>query len=292
MNAPERFVFWAMGSECTFHLYDASVATAEAAEAEVFRLEHRYSRYRDDSVLTQINRVASTGGSIEVDAETAALLDYAFACHRKSGGLFDITTGILRRAWDFSSGRVPAPAEIARWLPFVGLDKLSWERPYLSFPVAGMELDFGGIGKEYAADRAATLCAEAGVKHGLIDLGGDLCAIGPRPDGSAWPVQIRDPHAPDRCLAVLPLSSGGLATSGDYERYVMIDGLRHGHILSPVTGWPVRGLTSVSVVADSCLLAGSVATIALLKGAEGAAWLGELGVNCLWTGAEGRQGRA
>jgi FAD:protein FMN transferase len=290
VSEPSRFAFIAMGSECVLHLDDANAATAHAAELEVLRIEHRYSRYRADSVLSQINRVAATGGALEVDDETAALIDYAFACYRKSDGLFDITTGILRRAWNFSSGRVPAPAEIEQWLPFVGLDKIHWDAPRLSFPTAGVELDFGGIGKEYAADRAAAVCIGAGVTHGLVDLGGDLCVIGPRSDDTPWPIHIRDPRTPGQALAHVSLAVGGLATSGDYERCVVIDGQRYGHILNPHTGWPMRGLAGVSVVADTCLLAGSISTIAMLKGAGGVAWLDQLGVRCVWIDTEGRTG--
>ena len=291
MAAPSIYDFSALGSGCAFHFYDASVATANAVEDEVFRIEHRYSRYRTDSVLAEINRVAAAGGSLEIDDETAALLDYAYACHRKSGGLFDITTGILRRAWNFSSGRAPSPVEIAQWLPFVGLEKIYWERPKLSFPLAGVELDFGGIGKEYAADRAAAICADAGVLSGLIDLGGDIRVLGPRPDGTPWSICIRDPMTAGQSVASILIEAGGLATSGDYERCVMIEGQRYGHILNPHTGWPERGgLAGVSVVADTCLLAGSLSTIAILKGVGGAAWLAKLGVRAVWVDAEGLKG--
>jgi thiamine biosynthesis lipoprotein len=290
MTEPTRFGFMAMGSECVLHLCDSGTKVAQAAEREVVRIEHRYSRYRTDSVLAQINRTAAAGGALEVDDETAALLDYAFACHRKSGGLFDITTGIFRRAWDFSSGHVPAPGEIERWLPFVGLDKIRWESPKLSFSRAGMELDFGGIGKEYAADRAAAICAEAGVTHGVVDLGGDIRAIGPRPDGSPWSISIRDPRVRGRPLAIVPLVGGGLATSGDYERCITIDGQRYGHILHPHTGWPTCGLAGVSVVADTCLIAGSVSTITMLKGDAGIPWLAALGLPCVWVDGRGKSG--
>jgi thiamine biosynthesis lipoprotein len=290
MTQSHRFAFTAMGSECVLHLSAADIAIAEAAEAEIVRIEHHYSRYRADSLLAEINRVAAGGGSIAVDDETAALLDYAFACHRKSGGLFDITTGILRQAWNFSSGRVPAAAKINRCLPSVGLEKVSWQRPVLAFPTAGIELDFGGIGKEYAADRAAAVCTEAGVAHGLIDLGGDIRVIGPRPDGSPWPIHIRNPRAFGNSLACIELEAGGLATSGDYERCIAIGGRRYSHILNPRTGWPVNGLASVSVIADSCLVAGSVATIAMLKGPQGGPWLDSLGVRCVWIDHEGRTG--
>ena len=279
-----------MGSECELDLYEGNRQVVAAIEAEVVRIEHRYSRYRPDSLLTRINETAQIGGTIEVDDETAALLNYAFACYHKSGGLFDITTGILRRAWDFPSGQTPTASEIERWLPFVGLDKIEWKPPHLSFPIPGIELDLGGIGKEYAADRAATLCTELGEQHGLINLGGDIRVVGPRADGTPWPISIRDPHRPDEFLKQIQLASGGLATSGDYERCITINGQRYGHILNPHTGWPSRGLASVTVLTDRCLLAGSIATIAMLKGTDGIAWLADLGVSSLWIDTEGHQG--
>lgn len=286
----DTFVFTAMGSECILNLHDADSALAKAAEDEIFRIERRYSRYRADSVLADINRTSAMGGSIEVDDETASLLDYAFSCHRKSRGLFDITTGVLREAWNLSRARVPTSTEIEGLLAFVGLEKVIWARPKLSFPIAGIEFDFGGICKEYAADRAAAICSEAGVASGFVNLGGDISVIGPRPDGTPWPVRIRDPRSPDRSFAVVHLSKGGLATSGDYERCITVEGRRYSHILNPRTGWPSSGLSSVSVVADTCLLAGSVASLAMLMGLDGPAWLSGLGVTHVWADAEGATG--
>ena len=231
-----------MGSECILNLHDADTALAKAAEDEIFRIERRYSRYRADSILADINRASAMGGSIEVDEETASLLDYAFACHRKSRGLFDITTGALRRVWNFPGSKVPEAAAIERLLAVVGLEKVIWSRPLLSFPLAGVELDFGGICKEYAADRAAAICSEGGVASGFVNLGGDISVIGPRPDGTPWPIKIRDPRATDKSHAVIHLSKGGLATSGDYERCITFGGKRYSHILNPRTGWPSSGL--------------------------------------------------
>ena len=282
----------AMGSECVLDLYDENTLAAEAAEDEVHRIESRLSRHRDDSVLSRINQIAKDGGSIDVDEETAALIDYAFACHRKSDGLFDITTGILRRAWNFSCGSVPSSAEIDRCLSLVGLDKIVWERPRISFPLAGVELDFGGIGKEYAADRAAAVCAERGVSQGIVNLAGDIRIIGPKPDGSPWPIAIRNPRSPEQALSVIHLTEGGIATSGDYERFITMDGQRYGHILDPRTGWPARGLSGVSVVASTCLLAGSFSTIALLKGAAGERWLASFDLPSLWVDTDGNVGRS
>ena len=277
-----------MGSPCVLHLFGDHEGTVAMAAAEVARLEAAYSRYRPDSLLSRMNAAAAAGETVELEGEPAALLDYAWACHRRSGGLFDITTGVLGEAWDFRSGAVPTQDRIDRLLPRVGMDKLAWERPRLSFAVAGMALDLGGIVKEYAADQVAQLCQERGVRHGLVDLGGDLRVIGPQPDGSPWRVRIRDPRDPSRSCARIEIHSGGLATSGDYERFILIGGVRHGHILNPRTGWPVHGLASASVHAPTCLLAGSLATIALLRGSEGPGWLEGLGFPALTVDGDGR----
>jgi thiamine biosynthesis lipoprotein len=141
-----------------------------------------------------------------------------------------------------------------------------------------MQLDFGGFVKEYAADRVAQQLRDAGFTNGLVDLGGDLAVVGPHPDGSPWRVGIRDPHAPGRALGAIALARGGIATSGDYERGMLVDGRRYGHILDPRSGWPVEGLVSVSVVADQCLVAGTAATVAMLRGHGGKRWLRELGL--------------
>jgi thiamine biosynthesis lipoprotein len=288
-----RYPFQAMGSSCELRLYALeraqAEALAEAGIAEVRRLERKYSRYRDDSTTAAINRSAGDAQGLEVDDETAALLDYAGICWEQSGGLFDITSGVLRRAWDFKSSRLPAQAEIDALRPRIGWQRVRWRRPRLALPVAGMELDFGGYVKEYAADRVAELCRARGARAGLVDLGGDLCVIGPHPDGEPWRVGIRHPRRPEQAMATLELASGGIATSGDYERFMVVGGRRYAHILSPLTGWPVEGLASVSVAAPHTLVAGSASTIAMLKGRrEGPRWLDALGLPNLRMDQDGR----
>ena len=155
-----------------------------------------------------------------------------------------------------------------------------------------MALDFGGIGKEYAADQAAAICLSLGVRHGVVDLGGDVVVLGPHPDGQPWSVKIRHPRLPGLALAEVMLERGAMATSGDYERFLLLDGKRYCHILNPRTGWPAEGLSSVSVVAEQCLVAGSVATIAMLKGSDGVAWLSGLGLRYWWADAAGNPGTA
>jgi thiamine biosynthesis lipoprotein len=265
---------------------------AEIIIAEVRRIEAKYSRYREDSVITRINRNAGIG-AVPVDEETAALLNYADACHKQSDGLFDITSGVLRRAWDFRRAVLPSAEQIASLLPLICWQRVEWTNAEVRLPAAGMELDFGGIGKEYAADRAAAVALQAGVAHGFVNLAGDVRVIGPHPDGSPWTIGIVHPRRPGQVIARVAIQAGGLATSGDYERYFEVEGRRYCHILNPRTGYPVNGLQSVSVAAPLCTVAGSLSSIAMLKEAEGCAFLDAQGFPSLRVDASGNlSGRA
>lgn len=280
-----------MGSPCSIQLYAGSAKKAKRAAKiamdDVYRLEANYSRYRADSFLSEINRTAAQGGSITVDDETAGLLDYAATCYQQSDGLFDITSGILRRVWDFKSGSIPAQETIQALITKIGWYKLNWQRPILTFSIPGMEIDFGGVVKEYAVDRAASLCREAGIRHGIVNLGGDIKIIGPHHDGSPWRIAIRHPRRSDGVLQTLLLYSGALASSGDYERCITVNGVRYGHVLNPKTGWPVSYMAAVSVVGEFCVVAGSASTIGMLKEEQGPDWLDELGLPHLWVNVQG-----
>jgi thiamine biosynthesis lipoprotein len=289
-----RRAFNAMGSPCEIQLYARGQSQArhviDSGVADVCRLEALYSRYRNDSLLSAINRAAAAGDSITVDEETAGLLNYAATCYEQSDGLFDITSGLLRRAWRFDRGVLPEPEQVQALLELVGWDKIRWKPPVLEFSISGMELDLGGVVKEYAVDRAAALCREAGVLHGIVNLGGDIKIIGPRPDGSPWRIGIRHPRSKGGVLDTLSLRQGAVASSGDYERCIVIDDVRYGHVLNPKTGWPVRHMAAVSVVGDFCVVAGSASTIAMLKEEQGPAWLESLGLDHLWVDVNGRVG--
>jgi FAD:protein FMN transferase len=272
--------FTAMASPCEILVpsmsREAALAIGTVAAEEAWRVEKKYSRYRDDSVTAWINE--NHGTAIEVDAETASLLDFARQCFDLSEGLFDITSGILRHAWTFDgSDRVPEAASIERLLRSVGFDRLRWQPPYLLLP-AGMELDFGGIGKEYAVDRAYQLLAARHSTPFLVNFGGDLRANRPPPHGP-WQVGIERPDADQEATMVLDLEYGALATSGDSRRYLMKDGVRYGHILNPLTGWPAPdSARSITVAAGSCTEAGLLSTVALVHGAGAQAYLEEQGV--------------
>lgn len=282
-----------MGGENELQLYAESEEAArnisDSVIADVRAVETKYSRYLDDSVVSRINAAAGRD-SVEVDDETAGLLDYAHACYLQSDGLFDITSGILRRAWDFKSGRVPQQQEIDELLPLIGWKKVRWQRPRFGLALEGMQIDFGGFGKEYAVDRAAHVLQSLGVGHGLVNLGGDLRVIGGHPGGGPWMIGVVHPRTSGAVLRELPLREGGVATSGDYERFMIVDGARYSHILNPKTGWPVKSFQSVSVVSESCLIAGSASTISMLKGEKrGLAFLRGLELPFFCVGSAGEE---
>lgn len=286
--------FSAMGSPCEIKLYADSRGRARHLAgrviSEVERLEAKYSRYRENSFLSEINRAAQEGGSITVDPETAGLLDYVATCWQQSDGLFDVTSGLLRNAWQFNDQTLPDANSIQALLRHVGWHQLAWKSPILSFPEAGLELDFGGAVKEYAVDRVAGLCWDAGIRHGLINLGGDIKVIGPHPDGNPWTIGIRHPRDPHGIARTVYLKRGAMASSGDYERCIVANGRRFGHVLNPKTGWPVSRLASVSVVAEFCVVAGSASTIAMLMEDQGPEWLKSLGVIHYWVDVDGQEG--
>lgn len=286
--------FHAMASPCQVLLPAASEqqarVLAQAAIDEVRRIEVKYSRYRDDSVVTAINRAAG-GEAVVVDDETASLLHYAGQLHGISGGLFDITTGVLRKAWDFKQARMPAPGQLDTLLALTGWNLVERKRTAgvntVRLPKPGMELDFGGFGKEYAADRAAAKLLEQGVRHGYVNLGGDFHVLGPQLDGTPWRIGIQDPRHDDGTIAAIDVAGGALCTSGDYERYFDHEGKRYCHILDPRTGWPVTAWRSVSVLAPLTAAAGACATIAMLKGGDALAFLASMEVAYLAMDAAG-----
>lgn len=243
---------------------DTARRWAQPAIDEVRRIEQKYSRYLPDSFASRINAAAG-GAPVAIDDETHALLAFGHQLHAQSEGRFDLTSGVLRRAWDFQAQRVPTPAEVDALRIHVGWSAVELEAAQVRLPRAGMQIDFGGIGKEYAADRAAAALIAAGARHGFVNLGGDVRGIGAAPDGSAWRIGIQHPRAAGgEMIGAIDVTTGAVATSGDYERYFEHDGRRYCHLLDARTGWPVEHWQSVSVAAPLCTAAGVCSTIAML----------------------------
>jgi thiamine biosynthesis lipoprotein len=281
--------FQAMASPCEVMLdvddREQARRLAELAVAEARRIEGKYSRYRDDNIVHAIN--TSDGAPVAVDDETAGLFAFADRCHSLSEGRFDITTGVLRRVWRFDgSDRLPSRKQVKALLPLVGWSKVVWNPPELILP-RGMEIDFGGIGKEYAVDRTAELLGRETDRGVLVNFGGDVRALRP-PRSGEWRIGIEDPARERQAWRQLTVTRAGLATSGDARRFLMRDGVRYSHVLNPRTGWPVRlAPRSVTVVADSSLEAGLLATLALLHGRQAEEFLQEQDVR-FWCYRGGR----
>ncbi|MBL4572004.1 MAG: FAD:protein FMN transferase [Gammaproteobacteria bacterium] len=286
----KHFSFKAMGSFCEIQLFDTSRIRAKnivkQLTDEVARLEKKYSRFRKDSFLSKINASAGNKLGLAIDDETQSLITHAMNCFEQSDGLFDITAGALNEIWDFKKALVPSQSQINAARALVGLHKISCKNSHIHLP-RDMQIDFGGIVKEYAADSVARLARSLGAEHGLVNLGGDFSVIGPQPRGKPWTVGISSPISDAGIMAKINLDDGGLASSGDYERFFMHEGLRYSHILNPMTGWPSDGLRAVSIAANLCSIAGSAATIAMLMDElEAKTWLEDSGLSYVYMDSE------
>jgi len=275
LNISRRGKLWigqfrCMASPCEILLECEETSLAQElislAQEEALRIEQKFSRYRDDNIVHRIN---TSGNCITVDIETARLLNFARDCYNFSEGWFDITSGILRRAWNFNQhGAIPSQQEIEQLLPHIGWEKITWEDPDLTVP-HGMEIDFGGLGKEYAVDSVLGLLSSKTKHSFMVNFGGDCNASGPMADGSSWMTGIEDPHRPGDATAIIQLKNGALATSGDVFKFIHHDGTRYGHILNPRTGWPNSDAPlSVTVAAATCTEAGILSTLAMLQGQD------------------------
>lgn len=257
---------------------DATLSVGNAVAVEAWRIEDKFSRYLDGNIIQRIN--TACGHPVEVDEETANLLDFAGTLHELSDGHFDVTSGVLREVWRFDgSDRIPDTAAVVALLARVGWGRVSWQRPRLMLE-PGMEIDLGGIGKEYAVDRCAGIVRDADCGAGLVNFGGDLAVTGPPQQRKAWRVGVEG-DTPDGAEKLIDLRAGALATSGDARRFLLRNGVRYGHILDPKTGWPVRNAPgSVTVAADTCTQAGMLSTLAMLQGDEAENFLEEQAVTC------------
>ena len=269
--------FHAMGCPCELRLFVPETLDRQkviaSCVAEASRFEKKYSRYRPSSLVNRIN-VAAGIETVDIDPETSAILQYSKVCFEQSNGFFDITAGCLSSVWRHDMKRLPSDEVLNQVLTKVGFDRLILTNDSIFLPVAGMEIDLGGVVKEYAADAIAVLAKSMGVEHGLINLGGDVRVIGAQLDGSPWIIGVTNPFGDGEPIASIEIKAGALATSGSYERFFSIEGKNYSHLINPLTGWPVEGLVSASVIAEQAVVAGSISSIALLFNvSDGLGWL-------------------
>jgi thiamine biosynthesis lipoprotein len=280
--------FFAMASPCELLIEttDQNLASmlTKQAQIETKRIEQKYSRYLENNLMYKINH--SNGHAVDIDSETFRLIEFANTCYQLSDGLFDVTSGVLRKIWKFDgSDNIPNDFEVNPLLPFIGWKKVNFSQTQITLPT-GFELDFGGIGKEYAVDAVATICKKLAPQNSvLINFGGDIQVTRPRVNCDFWQVGIERPGIQGPTNAVVNIASGGLATSGDARRFLLKDNIRYGHILNPLTGYPiVDAPRSITVAAEHCIQSGLLATLALLQGPDAEQFLKQQGVTywCFW----------
>ncbi len=272
--------FEAMASPCEVLIdtkcKDLAIKLGHAVANEAWRIQDKFSRYQASSICSQLNDIA--GSICTIDQETFLLLQFADQAHQLSDGRFDITSGILRKAWHFDgSDNIPTQSAINELMPLIGWPKVTLTPS--SFQMQpNMEIDLGGLGKEYAVDKALQCAVSLTDAPVLINFGGDIAVSGARENQSPWHIGIEAPAAIQgnsvQSNAIVEISTGAIATSGDAQRFLEKDGKRYSHVLNVKTGWPVKNApSSVTVAAPNCIQAGLLATLALLQGEQAQAFL-------------------
>lgn len=260
--------FFAMDTVMTLRLYGGGDgALLDEAEGRVGELEALWSVTDEGSEVCALNR----DGKAALSRPTAELLDTALGMCERTDGALDISIYPVLRAWGFTTGEyaVPDDGAIAALLPLVDYTRVGWDGAYASLP-SGMEIDLGSVAKGYTGDELSRLLKGSGVTSAMLDLGGNIQAVGAKPDGSPWRVGIRDPEG-DGNVGVVEVTDKAVVTSGGYERYFEEDGVRYWHILDPKTGRPARsGLASVTVVGESGVLCDALSTALFVTGLDGA----------------------
>lgn len=262
-----------MGTDVAQRVYGLHAGRCAAlAVSEIARLEGLWSVYRSQSTISQLGRSAGVQ-AIDIDADTSRILSMAKRFSEMTGGSFDVTAAPLLALWSEAAarGHLPDRAEIERLLPLVDSRDIELRPgPQAFLKQRGQRVDLGGIGKGYAADRCVALYRQNGIRHALINLGGNVAVMGRKPDGAPWRVGIQAPHGPrGEWIGYLDAEDCSIVTSGSYERYFEIAGIRYSHIVNPLTGVPVMSdAASVTIVSTSSACGDALATACMVLGIE------------------------
>ncbi len=279
-----------MGSSFTFTVVcDNAELTEKALQSalnETIRIEHLISSWDPKSETSAINRNAGIR-PVHVSLELYQLIERAQKVSMLSDGSFDISFASIDKIWDFKCKDCPLPDPVKIEASVQKIDYrnivLNPKDTSIYLAKEGMKIGFGAIGKGYAADRVKQLLTGMGIKSGVVNAGGDLTAWGTREDGKPWGIGIQDPRSKNNAILWIPASNQAVVTSGNYERYIDIDGVRYCHIIDPKTGWPVRNLSSVTIICPSAELADALATTVFVLGTdEGLKLINRLdGIECI-----------
>jgi len=241
----------------------------DAAVSEIERIEELISSWNPNSQTSQINQMAGIK-AVKVDTELFELISRSMGISKLTDGAFDISYASMDRIWRFdgSTTEMPDKMQIEKSVAKVGYNKieLDIDRSTVYLKEKGMKIAFGAIGKGYAADRCKALLIDMGVVSGIINASGDMSVWGLQPDGSAWKVAITNPMMKNKSYGLLPITDGAVVTSGNYEKYLLINGQRYAHIIDPRSGYPASGILSVTVFAPKAELADALATSIFVMG--------------------------
>ena len=275
-DQPQQVQFFSMDTVMSIRLYaGGGEAALQAARQEVERLDGLLSRTDPDSQLSALNARAGDGSAVPLEPEAAELLSFAKSVSQLLPGCFDITIAPVMDAWGFTGEErhVPSADALTAAMALVDSSLLTVDQAAATARLerAGMEVDLGAVAKGFAAGRAERVLREQGVTSALLDLGGNITAIGSKPDGSPWQVAVKDPQNTSEALCVLSLADQTASTSGGYERYFEEGGVTYHHIIDPKTGYPAdTGLRSVTVVSSDHMLADALSTALFVAGEEAA----------------------
>jgi thiamine biosynthesis lipoprotein len=242
----------------------------EKAIGEIKRIENLVTTFRGDSQTNLINQNAGIK-PVEVDEEVYALIERAQRISGLTQGAFDLTYGSLDKSlWNFDQKmtQLPSAEQALKAVGLIDYRNIVLEKGTVFLREKGMRIGFGGIGKGYAADRAKKVLQDEGYENGVVNASGDMNAWGFREDGNPWKVGISNPDSPKEIIAEFDLKNAAVATSGNYEKFVIIDGVKYSHTIHPKTGFPIRGIKSVTVFAPFAELADALTTPIAVMGVE------------------------
>lgn len=262
-----------MGSTFNFSAVNDHKDSAElaisAALQEVIRIESMISSWDENSETALINKHAGTR-PVKVSEELFYLINRSKKISRVSGGFFDISFESIKKVWDFESKltKVPSDSLLQESVRLINYENiiLDASEKTVFLKKKGMKIGFGAIGKGYAANRAKRIMLEMGINSGVVNAGGDLTAWGVRPDGSDWKVGIADPNDKHNVMSWLVAKDVSIVTSGSYEKFITINGEEYCHIINPKTGWPVKRVKSVTIIAEDAEIADALATTVFVLG--------------------------
>lgn len=265
--------FFAMDTYITCKIVAPNQALAvqglDRVEKVFVEIDHLTNRFNAESDIFVVNAMAGIA-PVKVSEDAFAIVENALLWCNKSGGAFNILIGSVMNLWAFDSGKptVPARADLQEALSKMDCSKimLDAEQSTIFLTEKGMVIDLGGIAKGYATDKAIAALKDLGINNALINAGGNVCALGTRADGTPWKVGVQDPRDPQGIKAVLAAQDQALVSSGDYQRYFEVNGMRYHHILDPSTGYPARASAGTTVIAESATIADILSTALFIKG--------------------------